>query len=295
MKPSDPRISVVIIAKNEELVLGTCLESVKGADEIIVVDTGSLDKTLEVARKYTDKVFDDYKWNDSFCEARNHALAKATGDWVLSIDADEILHSMEEVRTAVSLADKQQALAVNVKMFASDNGQAHDFPRLFKRCEQNFWRGAIHNHLSTLGETLGNVKITYGYSPAHLLDKDRAMRILEKECKNPENVREMFYLAREYWYRGRFEEALELTGKYVQKSRYLAEKAEAFLMMARIYWKLSMGEDARDACLQALKINANFKEALKFMGELSWPANAERWNQFAEHADNTGVLFVRNV
>jgi glycosyltransferase involved in cell wall biosynthesis len=82
------RISVVMIAKNEEAVLGRCLESVKDADEIIICDTGSTDSTIEVARRYTDKVFSDYTWEDHFAKARNHAKEKATGDWILFTDAD---------------------------------------------------------------------------------------------------------------------------------------------------------------------------------------------------------------
>src|SRR4051812_33941627 len=99
------RISVVMIVKNEEALLARCLESVKGADEIIICDTGSHDRTVEIARQFTDKVFTDYLWNDSYCEARNHARRKATGDWILSIDADEFLEgSFDSVREAAAQA-----------------------------------------------------------------------------------------------------------------------------------------------------------------------------------------------
>ena len=260
-----------MIVKNEAEVLARCLDSVKGADELIIVDTGSEDNTIEIAKRYTDKVYDDFTWCDSFEKARNHALKKATGDWVLSIDADEFLHDMSEVREAIRLADEAQALAVDVTLLAEDNGQAHFFPRLFKRCDQVWWNGAIHNHLSVRGERIGNVRITYGYSPAHHKDPNRAMRILEKECKDPTKIRELYYLGREYYYRKRFEDAVTILGRYVQKSTYLAEKADAFLMMSRCYWALGLGEDARDACLQAIKINSHFKEAILHMSQLVWP------------------------
>ena len=70
--------------------LGKCLDSVKGFDEIIIVDTGSEDDTVEIAKQYTDKVY-FFKWCDSFAKARNFAKQYATGDWILSIDADEVL------------------------------------------------------------------------------------------------------------------------------------------------------------------------------------------------------------
>lgn len=295
MQPSDPKISAVLIVKNEEEVLAKCLDSVKDADEIIIVDTGSEDNTVELAKKYTDKVFTDYKWNDDFAEARNHAKSKATpGNWILSIDADEWCHDFKEVRAAAKIAEEKGIKSVNVKLFAADNLQMHNFPRLFKNVPEVFWNGAIHNHLSELGSEIGDARITYGYSPAHLKDPNRTMRILEKEAlNNPEKVRETFYLGREYYYRGQYDKALQMFGRYVQRSQFLAEKAEAFLTMARIYWSLKMGEDARDACLQAIKINPNFKEAVLFMSTIVWPHHAVQWLKMAETADNSEVLFIR--
>jgi len=80
-------LSVVIITLNEETKIRECLESVKWADEIIVVDGYSQDKTVEVARKYTTKIHQ--KEFTGFGEQKNFALSKASGDWILSIDADE--------------------------------------------------------------------------------------------------------------------------------------------------------------------------------------------------------------
>ena len=296
------RISVVMIVKNEAAVLGRCLDSVTEADEIIICDTGSTDGTLEIARRYTEKVFTDYVWEDHFAKARNHALAKATGDWVLSIDADEFLTCpFSVVREAASRA----FMAVNVKMTA-EHGPPSTFwfPRLFLRSPNVLWEGAVHNHLSVLGEDVGAVTITFGYSPAHEADRFRSMRILEKEVRErPDCVRERFYLAREYFYRGMLDKALPLLGQYVQQTRFLAEKAEAFLTMARAYWQLRMPDDARDACVQALIIDPHFKEAVLFMATLAgdgsdnprWQRNADQWKRMAESADNGNVLFLREA
>ncbi len=83
-----PRLSVIIIAKNEASRLAATLESVAFADEIVVLDSGSTDGTLELARQFTDKVFVASDWR-GFGIQKNRALSYATGDWVLSIDADE--------------------------------------------------------------------------------------------------------------------------------------------------------------------------------------------------------------
>ncbi len=294
------RVSVVMIVKNEEAVLARCLDSVKDADEIIICDTGSEDGTLDVARRYTDKIFTDYAWEDHFAKARNHALAKATGDWILSIDADEYLTCPFDV---VREACHQAFMAVNVRMSAEFGGAGvFSFPRLFRRSPQVWWEGAVHNHLSVMGEDVGAVTITFGYSPAHASDRLRSLRILEKEVADrPDCVRERFYLGREYFYRGMHEKALPMLGRYVQQSRFLAEKAEAFLTMARAYWDLRMPDDARDACVQALIIDPHFKEACLFMATLAgdgsenarWQRNADQWKRLAETADNGNVLFLR--
>jgi glycosyltransferase involved in cell wall biosynthesis len=292
-------ISAVLITKNEEAMLAACLESVKEADEIIVFDTGSTDGTLEIARRYTDKVFSGYQWEDDFAKARNLAKAKATGDWILSIDADEQLACpFSNVREAVA----QAVNSVTCRLIAADNGQMNYFPRLFRNTPEIPWVGAAHNYPNVIGEDVGDVAICYGYSPAHRLDPDRTLRILEKEAKDPAKVRERFYLGREYFYRNRYEDTVITLGLYVQQSRFLAEKAEAFLIMGRAYWAMGgMGEDARDAVLQALKINPNFREACLFMAEISgqgrgnsrWEANAKQWMRMAESATNEDVLFVR--
>jgi glycosyltransferase involved in cell wall biosynthesis len=93
------KISVIIIAGNEEKNIGDCLESVRWADEIIVVDSESTDRTVEIAGRYTDKVF-IRKW-DGYASQKNYSLEKAANEWVLSLDADERVSPelLEEIRT----------------------------------------------------------------------------------------------------------------------------------------------------------------------------------------------------
>lgn len=295
------RISVVMIVKDEAAVLARCLDSVKEADEIIICDTGSTDDTVEIAMRYTDKIFTDYVWQDHFANARNHAKSKATGDWILSIDADEFLTCpFNVVREAVA----RGFMAVNVKMTAEYGPPSiFWFPRLFRNSENVWWEGAVHNHLSVIGEDVTPVvSITFGYSPAHGSDPLRSLRILEKSvADNPDCVRERFYLGREYFYRGMYDKALPMLGRYVQQSRFLPEKAEAFLTMARAYWELHMPDDARDALAQALIIDPNWSEACQFMAVLAgkgsgnprWESNARQWERMAETATNANVLFLR--
>ena len=83
--------SVCMIVKNEERVLERCLNSIAELmDEIIIVDTGSTDKTKQIAGKFTDKIY-DFTWTGDFSKARNFAFEKASCDYIYSADADEIL------------------------------------------------------------------------------------------------------------------------------------------------------------------------------------------------------------
>ncbi len=85
----NPTLSLCMIVKNEEEFLPTCLESVKDyVDEIIIVDTGSTDSTVEIAKRYNAKIY-HHAWENSFSKARNYSLKYATCDWILILDADE--------------------------------------------------------------------------------------------------------------------------------------------------------------------------------------------------------------
>ena len=91
-------ISLCMIVKNEEKVLGRCLDSAKDiTDEIIIVDTGSTDGTKEIARRYGAKIFDQ-KWQDDFSLARNFSFSKATMDYCMWLDADDIIREEEAAK-----------------------------------------------------------------------------------------------------------------------------------------------------------------------------------------------------
>ncbi len=190
-------------------------------------------------------------------------------------------------------------------LFSAVRIEKHDwyFTRLFKNVPNVWWEGAVHNHLSVAGDrvTDDKTKIYVDYSPAHRLDPERAFRILKREVEKEPHGRNLYYLGREYWYRGEYDKAVIILGKYVVESRFMPEKADAFLTMARCYWAMRMPDDARDACVQAIICNPHFKEAILFMASLigdgwgrqDWQEKADQWKRMAETADNRDVLFVR--
>ena len=286
----DMKLSVCMIVKNEEEMLGGALDSVEGADELIICDTGSSDRTVEIAQSYTDKVFTDFTWCDDFAAARNHANSKATGDWILVIDADERLMkgSLPLIRAALEEAD----LAINCNIVGGN--QSFQNIRVYKNCPTIRWVKPIHNHLNVTATDTCEATVVFGYSPAHKNDPDRALRILKATVSdNKDSVRERYYLAREYWYRKDYEAAIDTLDSYLPRSTNVAERADAHLMKARCLWNLQRGDEARPSCLSAINNNSNFKEAVLFMATISWEHNAKTWRKMAEHCTNEGVLFIR--
>ena len=115
------KLSVCMIVKNEEKTLARCLYSIKDiADEIIFVDTGSTDKTTDIAQEFGAKVF-SFIWQDNFSAARNFSLEKATGDWVLVIDADEVLSSGvgDKLKTVLSQQKDYKAFRILQRTYSN--------------------------------------------------------------------------------------------------------------------------------------------------------------------------------
>jgi glycosyltransferase involved in cell wall biosynthesis len=116
-------LSACLIVKNEEQRLPKCLESLKSiADEIIVVDTGSSDRTVAIAKKYQARVF-HFEWCDDFSQARNYAIAQAKGKWILVIDADEILEQ-SAIAILQEVMQRDDCLAVNLLRSEIDTTQS---------------------------------------------------------------------------------------------------------------------------------------------------------------------------
>ncbi len=144
-------ISLCMIVKNEENVLARCLNTVADlVDEIIIVDTGSTDKTKEIAARYTDKIY-DFEWVDDFSKARNFAFSKATQEYIYSADADEVLDEANRERFRIL----KECLLPEVEIVQMKYGNqlcygtVYNFdeeyrPKLFKRLRNFVWQEAIH-------------------------------------------------------------------------------------------------------------------------------------------------------
>ena len=155
-------LSVIVITKNEKNMIKACLESVEWADEIIIADNGSTDGTLEIAKKYTDRIV-KFEGQD-FAGLRNKALEKATRDWVLYVDADErVLEPLKEEILNLIEDDKYSAYAVSRKNIifgkeVSYGPYKKDWViRLLKRSDFENWEGKVHEQPKFIGK-LGYTK-----------------------------------------------------------------------------------------------------------------------------------------
>ena len=168
-------ISLCMIVKNEEKVLARCLDSLQGLmDEIIIVDTGSVDRTREIALKYTDKVY-DFKWIDDFSAARNFAFSKASCEYIYSADADEVLN--EENREKFRFLKETLVPDVEIVQMYYGNqlshGTVYNFdrelrPKLFKRQRSFWWIEPVHETVRLLPVVFDSeIEITHQPHESH--------------------------------------------------------------------------------------------------------------------------------
>jgi len=154
------KLSVVIITKNEEKIISRCLDAVKWANEIIVVDSGSTDDTVSICKKYGAKVF--YKKWQGYSEQKNFAISKAKGNWILSIDADEIVSDeLKDEIKSILLNNEVEYDGYEIRFknyfygrFLRFGGLYPDYHlRLFKKGKGSFNKTKIHEGVWLTGKT----------------------------------------------------------------------------------------------------------------------------------------------
>lgn len=144
-----PTLSLSMIVKNEEKHLLRCLTSVKSVvDEIVIVDTGSNDKTLEIAKSFNAKIF-NFDWINDFSAARNFALNKCSGDWILYLDADEELNpkSLDDLNNYKTHLPAGVYCTVKSLGSSSTNGSMMKYPRLFANVSGLEFTGKVHEQI----------------------------------------------------------------------------------------------------------------------------------------------------
>lgn len=239
-------ISLCMIVKDEEPVLRRCLESVgTAADEIIIVDTGSTDRTVDIARQFTDRVF-TFPWNDNFADARNFSFSKAVMDYQMWLDADDVLED------AAALCRLKAQLTADVVMlpyhvaFDADGVPVMSYyrERLLRRACGFQWIGAVHEAITPTGDIIyGETAVLH--RKEHVNDSERNLRIFEKRLADGAVLapREQYYYARELYYHKRYAQAADMFTQFLDDgSGWEEDCIGACLQLSSCY--LVLGETA---------------------------------------------------
>lgn len=254
-------LSLCMIVKNEEDVLGRCLKSVADlVDEIIIVDTGSTDRTKEIAAVFTHKIY-DYSWIDDFAAARNYSFSMATGDYCIWLDADDVLQEADR-RAFVDLRARLQPPTHVVMMkynTAFDEKGNVTFSFYRERIIKNYvgmqWKGAVHEVIETIGPVeYSQCAITH--QKLHPTDTDRNLRIFEKLLNNGIllDSRQQFYYGRELYYHKRYPEAIEVFEAFLDEDvGWLENKIDACRHCAYCRYGLKQEDKALQALLRSLQ------------------------------------------
>ncbi len=269
-----PTISLCMIVKNEEKFLPRCLESIKGhIDEIIIVDTGSTDSTVEIAKRYNAKIY-HHPWENSFSKARNYSLKYATCKWILVLDADEEV----ERKNAHKLKDVIKENSVNViylpiisRPVGGKNITIGTSERLFKNHLGFRYEGIVHNALKHSGLIKkANIKVYhYGYNQDDKIIERKFRRtstLLREQIKNdPKNPTPHHYLATACLGRKRYDEcikeALEAIRLFeLEKSNSQARLPSYYAASASFYHKKDL-VNAEIYALKAIDFYADFMDA----------------------------------
>jgi glycosyltransferase involved in cell wall biosynthesis len=211
-------ISLCMIVKNEEAVLERCLHSISGiADEIILVDTGSTDRTREIALKFAADVY-HFSWIDDFAAARNFSFTQATMDYILWLDADDYLLPEDNGKLALlkqSLDPALDAVSMLYHCDFDDQGNVNLVvrrSRLVRRARHYQWKGVVHEDLA-IHEALmldADIIVTHGKSFIQS-DPGRNIRIYEKliSTGEPFQLRDLLHYAMELHQHKNYQRAAE--------------------------------------------------------------------------------------
>ena len=313
---ASPLLSVCMIVKNEEEALPKCLDSIKGlANELIIVDTGSTDKTVEIAKSYGASVY-FFEWIDDFSAARNVSLQHATGDWILWMDADDILPAEQHARLRqLTTAPRDHAFYFKLENVGGDTSTCYQL-RLFPNVDGVIFEMPVHEQvtpslmrLNITKHLVADVKVVHtGYTSPEVIDqkKQKYLTILERWVEaHPEDYLSRAHIALTYHTSGRADDAIREYNQIIDDSPCATENQymylNALVFLGRSYMQKSQYDKAIELFEQALAAAPDYNLAHASLGEcytyLQQPDDAIRHLERAKDTIKTSVfpLEVENI
>ncbi len=266
-------LSVCMIVKNEERFLEDCLKSVRDvADQIVILDTGSTDRTIEIAQSFNAEIH-HFTWQNDFSAARNESIQYATGDWILWLDADERLmpESIPELKKLLRPEPKPLAYIVQIHNLQKDgrNYKLSGAHRLFTNHRGIRFNGRIHEQVVySLAQLKGiekeaNVRLLhlgYGLDEASQEAKNKRNRKLLEQMvrEEPNNAYAHFTLAQNYGLTGEPAKAIKHY-KLAWKLQKFTKAMQASLLntMAEAEMTVGKSQDAYRHCKQSIELIPN--------------------------------------
>ena len=271
------QLSVCLIVKNEEEVLERCLScAAKFADEIVIVDTGSTDGTVEIAHKFTDKVF-YFEWRDDFSAARNFAFEKAKGDYVMWLDADDVItdENCIKIKELVKTGGFDMAYLPYATAFENDRPTFVYYRERIMKSSMNFrFEGAVHEAIVPRGKTIYS-DVPIFHKKVRCGDPLRNLSILQRKIARGDKLdgRSKFYYGRELLFNKMYIECCAVLEDYLKGDGWIENRLEACVNLYHAYTALGREEEAISALLKSFTLAPPRSDVCCIMGERAMKAN----------------------
>ncbi|WP_411678877.1 glycosyltransferase [Clostridium thailandense] len=266
-------ISLCMIVKNEEDTIERCLESLKDLiDEIIIVDTGSNDKTKKLVEQFTSKIY-DFQWIDDFSAARNFSFSKATQDYILWLDADDVLlpkdvESFKLLKENLDPSVDSVTMKYNLGVDKYGNASlSYRRNRLVKRTNNFKWIGFVHEYLSVYGNII-NSEISITHKKIKHTPK-RNLEIYQNKLKKGIEFtpRDILYYGNELYDHRMFEEALKYYNEFLDsKKGWIEDNIRVCGKLYEYYQSINKEEEARKYSFKSFEYDTPRAEACCNLG-----------------------------
>lgn len=284
-----PTLSLSMIVKDEARTIARVIECARPfCDELIVVDTGSTDGTVDILKNLGVQVY-HFAWVDHFAKARNESLSHCTGDWVLWLDADDVIPSAQQQRfleiKQTVLSDELDLVFMPYHVHFNAQGEPTIIQpniRLFRRASGAYWTGAIHEHLvceapRTL--SIADCFVEHRTHPDKCAEKEgRNLRILERVlAEGDRSPRNLYLAALEHDFAGRPAEAIPYYLENMELESLAFNPYNTMLGLMDCYQKLEQEDDCIGWGFRAIQWESRRAEAYNKLGLIHY--QRQQWER----------------